>query len=368
MRNLILFILLINIGCSNIKFTEIPPINIELELTQPIIDEIDPLPNNNDNRDNTPQRTISFNKILDSGTKDVDFLLILDDSSSMLEDLKKLAQRLDLFIQSIENENIDWQMCLTTTRGSQQGPNKEFGKLVQWKNQNHSFVINKNTQNLDLIFEHTIQQLPIGGGFSGDERGIKAAYQHFQKYLNGENMENCFRQNSILAYILISDEDEASVAGQADRLKPSDSATALQPLTKEDDPIEFDLLLKSNERIYTFNSIIVRPNDIQCEKQQDLEVSPSHSGNFYAQLSHLSLGGIGNICDQDYWKSLIEFKNVILRSTQQLMLECQPNPKTIDLRINQAPNIHYQVQNDVLRFDQAISDGSTIELKYQCQQ
>ncbi len=362
MRHFIFIYLFLNLGCTKVQFKEIPPIDISM--TQPISDGESQLPSNNGN--NNSIRTITMNKILHSGTKEVDFLLILDDSSSMFEDLKKLASRLDLFIQSIENEDIDWQMCLTTTRGFQQGSEKEFGKLIQWKNQNNTYVINKNTQNLNLIFEQTVQQLPIGGGLSGDERGIKAAYQHFQRVLNGVNPEKCFRQNSILAYLLISDEDEASVAGQTQRLKQSDSATALQPLSNEDDPKEFDTLIKSSERIYTFNSIIVKPMDLQCEKIQDLETSPSHFGISYEQLSNISMGGIGSICDQDYWKSLSEFKKVILRSTQQLTLECLPNPSTVDVRIDHRQEFKYQIKDNMLRFDLPIPDGSYIELIYQC--
>lgn len=364
MRVITILLIIFQFGCTKVQFKQLPQ-DFNLTIPEPQIPE-DTNTNNGNNNGSPPIRTISLNKILHSGTKEVDFLLILDDSSSMFEDLKKLALRLDRFVQSIENEDIDWQMCLTTTRGIQQGSIKEFGKLSPWKNQNNSYVISKKTSNLNQIFEQTIQQLPIGGGLSGDERGIKAAYQHFQRILNGENLENCFRQNSILAYILISDEDEASVAGQAQRVKQTDSATALQPLTIEDAPHEFDMLLKSHERIYTFNSIIVKPNDRQCENTQDLEASPSHSGNFYAQLSQLSLGGIGSICDQDYWKSLIDFKNVILRSTQQINLECKPNPSTVDLRIDHRLVLKFQINDTLLRFDQAIPDGSLVELTYQC--
>ena len=64
----------------------------------------------------TPSKTITSTEVVAYGNKQVDFLLVLDDSNSMFPELAKLAARMSTFVNSLDASNIDWQMCITTTR------------------------------------------------------------------------------------------------------------------------------------------------------------------------------------------------------------------------------------------------------------
>src|SRR5207253_3446466 len=100
-------------------------------------------------------------------------------------------------------------------------------------------------------------------------------------------------------------------------LKPTDSPDAYQVLEKEDIPA--NLLIQAQNSFgknmrFTFNSIIVKPGDMACEKQQDADTSPSHPGRTYAVMSGLTDGGVGSICDLDYHGNLNTFKDKIVNS------------------------------------------------------
>src|SRR5690606_10224128 len=143
------------------------------------------------------------------------------DSNSMLPDLKKLSARLSTFVAGLEGGSIDWQMCFTTTRGYNTGGSLTHGPNLFWKNYNPApgtpqYLLRKGTANLNTIFTSTIDTLNIGGTNSADERGIKAAHDNFAAHKDHE----CYRPGAAVAVIVISDEDERSVGGDATKVKP----------------------------------------------------------------------------------------------------------------------------------------------------
>ncbi len=103
------FVTVLSTACAKMNFTEIPEQQKE-SIVNP-----------------TPNKTISSSEVVAYGNKQVDFLLVLDDSNSMLPELKKLAAHVSTFVNSLDASNIDWQMCITTTRGISSGGNLIYG-------------------------------------------------------------------------------------------------------------------------------------------------------------------------------------------------------------------------------------------------
>ncbi|MNK99834.1 hypothetical protein D3C87_1202500 [compost metagenome] len=314
---------------------------------------------------------MSYTEIVAAGNKQVDFLIVLDDSNSMLPELQKLAAKMSSFMTSIESSDIDWQMCLTVTRPL----SGDWGKPMTWKSYSPgsgvpSYLLKKGTANLDAIFNSTIAQVEIGGASSGDERAIKAAYENFTLgNPSSGRSHGCYRPGSALSVIAISDEDERSVGGDSSKVKANDSSTAYQPLETEDMPAN---LVSHSKNIFgqdvrfTFNSIIVKPGDNVCEAEQDTNTSPSHAGFVYTLMSQLTEGGIASVCEDDYSASLNTFKDKIVNSLNQLTLRCLPDASTLSIKVNGKKVSNYKVDKNVLKFSQSLVEGTKIDLKFDC--
>lgn len=311
-----------------------------------------------------PTKPVSSTEFVAAGNKQVDFLLVLDDSNSMLPELKKLSSRMATFVSFLEASQIDWQMCVTTTRAS------NFGKYLAWKNYTptggtSSYVLKKGTAGLNTIFTSTIDSITIGGGDSGDERAVKSAYVSFQ------NRGPCYRAGAAVSVIAISDEDERSVGGDSSKVKPNDAAGSYQPLEAEDMPTNLLARAQSsfgNNVRFTFNSIIVKPGDKSCEKEQDTATSPSHQGHIYTLMSAITDGGVGSICDADYSSNLNTFKDKIVNSLSQLNLECEPVEGSLKVWVNRKLISNYKREKKLLKFQKELIEGTRIDLVYECQE
>lgn len=348
-------LLMMTSACAKLTFTPVP---VEV---QDIASIAEP----------TPNKTIMKTEVVAYGNKQVDFLLVLDDSNSMLPELKKLSARMSTFVTSLDASNIDWQICLTTTRGVPSGgPTLQYGAPLNWNNYTPAsgtpvYLLKRDTPNLNTIFTSTIDSLTIGGGASGDERAIKATHDNF---LNA-NTHNCYRPGAAISVITISDEDERSVGGKSENVKSKDSATALQALESDDLPQTMLAQAKSKfgqDVRLTFNSIIVKPGDTSCEAEQDKDTSPSHAGHVYTEASQLTDGGVGSICDGDYGGNLNTFKDKIVNSLAALNLDCSADSKTLEVKVEGIKTSQLKLEGKTLKFAYPLIEGTKIDLKYDC--
>lgn len=347
-------------ACSQHRFTPITPTDSaslgETPVTVPETPLEPPVTS-------TPLTKITQEISVQRTQKDLDILLVLDDSLSMKPVLLRLAQRLSQFVRMLEQDGLNWQMCYTTTAGQPNGSKMEFGQNHTWKKQNGEALLKRGENNLDQIFYNTINSLIIGAELSGDERGLKATTEHLMKN------PNCYRPGASLAVILISDEDEGSVGGDIKRLKPEDTTASYQALTAEDQPeVRFNFIkskLTPNAQ-FTFNSIIVIPGDTKCESEQDLDEAPSYPGTFYQKMSELSGGGVGSICDNNYSRNLNLFKNRIVNTLKDVELECEPFKDKVDAKLNGNEFKKFKLNKKKIEFEEAIEEGSFLELTYEC--
>ncbi|WP_374074715.1 hypothetical protein [Bdellovibrio bacteriovorus] len=317
-----------------------------------------------------PSKTISSTEVVAYGNKQVDFLLVLDDSNSMLPELKKLSARMSTFVSSLDASNIDWQMCLTTTRGSTSGGTLIHGVPKNWTNYvpvagTPSHLLKKGTANLNTIFTSTIDNLTIGGTNSGDERAIKATHDNFKDSAS----YGCYRPGAAISVIAISDEDERSVGGDQRHVKPNDADGAFKEFEPEDLPqtmIDRAKTVFGEDVRFTFSSIIVKPDDKICEAEQDVDLSPSHFGHTYAEASRLTDGGVGSICDADYSSNLNTFKDKIVNSLSSLTLECEPRPESLKVKVEGLQVSGLKLDGKTLKFTYPLIEGTQIDLIYDC--
>ncbi|UYL08930.1 hypothetical protein B9G69_017985 [Bdellovibrio sp. SKB1291214] len=314
-----------------------------------------------------PTNAVSFSQVVGYGNKQVDFLVVFDDSNSMLPDLKKLAASLGDFVGSLETSGIDWQMCMTTTRAM----NNQWGFSADWTGYTPpsgtpAYLLKKGTANLTSIFENTVNAMAIGGTGSADERGLKATYNHFAL----ANSNGCYRAGAAVSVILVSNEDERSVGGDASKMKAGDAAGSLLPLEAEDMPDNVIAMAKQkfgNDIRFTFNSIIVKPNDKSCEAMQDAaSASPSHEGVIYDQLSVKTEGGVGSICDSSFATTLNTFRDKIVNSMTHMTLQCVPVAGSVKIGINGANFTQFKVEGNILKFNSALVEGTKIDLAFDC--
>ncbi|MGE5086877.1 MAG: hypothetical protein ACM3MG_11295 [Bacillota bacterium] len=357
-------------SCSKVMFRALPEEG-SASLVAPTptpspVPEPTPLPH-------VPEHTHS--ETVKPGNKQVDFLLVMDDSNSMLPDLKKLAASMSAFMSSLDAGQIDWQMCLTTTRALPSGGKSIWGLPLPWANYTPasgtpSTLLKKGAHNLNSVFTSTVDSLQIGGPNSGDERAIKATYENFAQGNPLAAINNgCYREGAAKSVIIISDEDERSVGGDKLKVKPKDARGAYQPLESSDLPETLFTMAHTvfgEDVRFTFNSIIVKPGDTACETTQDQDTSPSHPGSIYSEMSNLTSGGIGSICDHNFAASLNTFKDKIINSLSQITLQCDPDMSTLTVIVNGLLTTDYQISGNILKFASPLTEGTQLDLSYDC--
>ncbi|MES3037286.1 MAG: hypothetical protein V4736_05200 [Bdellovibrionota bacterium] len=317
-------------------------------------------------------RDVTFQTVVSTNNR-LDMLLIIDDSNSMLQDNKKLAERLAPFVNSLAGSSIDWQMCVTVTRALPVSGVQTWGASIVWSNYTPTtgvprWVLRPGGGDLNTIFTTTVNNIGAGWANTDDERGIKSTWWHlnYGDTRSGNN-SGCHRSDAAFAAIVISDEDERSVGGIA---TDQYYAGEYKPLENDDLPATVVKQVKDifgTAKRFSFNSIIVRPNDTTCYASQDAQGSKSHYGRKYAELSGLTGGGIGSICDADYSTNLNYFKGQIQDSIASFNLECAPVGNNVIATVTPpVAGLTQEIQGQTISFTPTIPTGRTLKLQYKC--
>lgn len=318
-------------------------------------------------------RDVSATTTVDPKNNKLDIVLVVDDSNSMLEDNLKLASKLQGFVSKLEGTQLDWQMCLTVTRAVN---TNAWGASTFWqtsdlKNDRSNYILKKGmytSSQLNNVFKHTMSFVGAGWAGSDDERAIYAMWYHIY---NGDykysDASGCYRRDSAVTYIIISDEDERSVGGDASQALYNGEYKALET---KDQPTEFVRAFKETfgaDKRFTVNSIIVQPGDTSCKASQDTATAKSHYGVKYKELSTLTGGGVSSICASDFGVNLDSFINNIQGSLSSLPLECPPYQGNVGVSFT--PNIGGMtttVQGSSLVFSKVVPVGTKVSVTYKC--
>lgn len=304
-------------------------------------------------------RAVDKTTAITAANNSLDVVLVVDNSISMLADNLRLAGRMVGFLSKLDTLGVDYQVCVTSTDVGVQN-----GSPIPWSGTG-SFVMNKNTPNKGSVFTNTITA--IGANGAGNEQGIK----NFSLMLSNHRNSGCFRDQAALTVIGISDEDEASIAGNTS-IDPD--GTSYQPLDALNYPTNLVSQVASTfntsnfTKAFVWNSIIVRPGDVACYNQQQAEdsIGVSFYGTFYNQLSGLTGGYVGSICDSDYTQNLNYISNVVTNTISSLTLECTPiGPVTVTTANNFSTTT--TVQGNKIFFNPVLPQAAQwVRLQYNC--
>ncbi len=311
-------------------------------------------------------RAMNLQKVVQATDNKVDIIVVVDDSKSMLPDNTKLGERLQGFVNDLSSSGIDWQICATVTHDQLANGNMYWGLSRNWVNYVGSpqWILKAGATDPYSIFTNTISAIGAGWENTDDERPLKAAFWHSEY----QRFNNCYRDGAALSVLVISDEDERSVGGDPSVVYFQNE---LKSLDADDQPHGYINKIKQlhtiNKRL-SVNSIIVKPKDAACMAAQDNDSLKSHAGYKLNELSQLTNGYVGSICDTNYSNNLYYFKDRIVNSLASIPLECTP-VGSIAITITPSMGaVSTSLQNNLLIFSPTIPAGRTVNIQYNCSQ
>ncbi len=131
-----------------------------------------------------------------------DLLLVIDNSCSMNDEQASLAANFSSFIQYASQQQVDWQIGVTTTDNE---PGGEQGRLVG--DGSNPKILTPNTPDVANKFKVKVN---LGTFGSGMEKGFEPALRALTAPLSGTDNAGFVRPEANLAVLVISDEEEQS--------------------------------------------------------------------------------------------------------------------------------------------------------------
>lgn len=276
--------------------------------------------------------------------KKVDILFVIDNSGSMEYEQKSMASRVRNFLDVVKG--LDWQIAVTTTDPVHKTLGD--GRLVPLYSKPGQYILNSSMNDTEArnILSSTLQRNETG---SGSEQGIYAAYRAIERSLSstGGNA-NFIRQDSQLAVVVISDEDESANGAK-------------------NDPANFIKFVQDqfgSQKSMSFHSIIARPNDTACLKGEGYS-----AGYRYEQISKMTGGVIGDVCAVDYAAQVQGIAEGVRKTLKSITLSCTPvvdaMRSILVLKDGQVYSGTRKMEGLNLVFDDMLPEGN-YEVYYSC--
>ena len=288
----------------------------------------------------------------------LDVLVVIDNSGSMKEEQKKLAEKLQPLLSQVRKSN--WKIGVVTTSRAE-------GCMRA--------IINKGDKNFEKAFEKAVN---AGINGSGSEQGV----------LQAKNALDCaespwLRDQSALAILFVSDEDNCQ--RKSFNFPTSGNFTIPVNYTnlgceKPIDSTEKDEFLAHLNNIRVVGESarvygIFSDPDNSCVGQlgQSGKNTASADGVQYKFLVDSTSGTHGSICDKDYTDTLSKISEdakTIL--TNSYLLTYEPDLTTIIVTVRLSDGsttslkhgVDYQVDGKKITFTTAPAKGSQITVEY----
>jgi hypothetical protein len=254
----------------------------------------------------------------------VDVLWVVDNSGSMAPHQANLARNFQAFISEFVRSAVDFRIGVTTTDLF-----ADDGRLREGR------VLSPQTQGIDAAFGQLVR---VGTGGSAFEAGLEAARRALERRL-GENQQ---------AYDAITRCQDACRPGAdavscRERCVADSSIAFLRPdaflfvvfVTDEEDKSAGDVrgyyrFFKTakgvgNDGMVTTAAII---GDVPTPKCED-----ATAGERYANLSGLTGGELGSICDAEFASALERLARNAVGLRRKFSLGAAPNVQTLQVRV-----------------------------------
>jgi hypothetical protein len=280
---------------------------------------------------------------INSSGRKLDIVIVDDNSPSMVEEQKKMAARFSTFLQHLNG--LDWQLGIITTDASSGKKPYQDGRLVPFVGAANTYAINPATPNLANVFSATVVRKEWG---SDQEEGIRAIFKMLQR------PENRFmlREQSHLATIIISDEDERS------------NGKKLKSYNTPENLLNTFTQLFGTTNTFSNHSIVLMPN---YDTRTCRQIGSHQYGATYARLSQLTGGTIGDICAGDYGDILKNIGNDARNKTFTAVLKCEPvGPVAVKLVPQPTSQIQHTLAGKQLTLSPYPPIGTHVEVTYFC--
>jgi hypothetical protein len=244
----------------------------------------------------------------------VDVLWVIDDSCSMVEEQDALARNLGVFLDYFLDSGTNWHMGVVTT-DVLTGTSGALESSAGYR------VLTNDTPYVEDVFEQLVR---VGVGGSGEERGLKAAFDALVKPSRELQITNrgINRENAALHVIVISDEDDQSTLEPEGHSGPWDSVTVS----------EFTSYLRNvkqdPETPVTFSSI-VGPDPGGCFGSGG---SAAPAAKYLAATA--GVGGLSfSICEEE-WAPILDSLGALTSGVRkEFFLSKVPVPGTIKVKV-----------------------------------
>ena len=293
-------------------------------------------------------RPVSENLKVDQARSETDILFVIDNSSSMRSEQRKISQRFDRFIEQIRG--LNWHIGITTTDPRNNQPWND-GKLHQFPNRDDFLTPALGEKEAQKLFAKHVKRKESGWD---TEVGIYATYRTIERYVEGRKQENrvlrrFYRPDAALAVVLVSDEDES-------RDGEKNKGNNLIKLVKD---------TWGQNKVFQFNSIIVHT-------QECLNGEGNIMGHKYERLSRKTNGIVGDICANNYSEILKDLGKGVANLQKVHELGCVAQDRDGDGRVdvkvtskNGSPIPGFTVDQSTVTFDTFLNPDN-YTFKYYC--
>ncbi|MBT4761383.1 MAG: hypothetical protein HOO06_06765 [Bdellovibrionaceae bacterium] len=278
-------------------------------------------------------RTPSFsllptaNTFLQSGddfNNKIDILWVIDNSGSMHSSQVNVADNFNFFIQDFITKNYDYNIAVITSEAylatiDDEPEMSKFRDGTDATSHTGYFVIDNQTPEIENNFLINIMQ-----GIAGD--GDERAFSSFKDALNNSLNAGFLREDSFLAIINVSDEDDFSHDGSEFKGKQYDYE-GLHTIQSYVDYLDELTASSGATRRYSFNSIHV------VTQECDDELPFPYKGIRYSELVAATGGVEGDICG-NFATTLEDISKNIIQLSTQFFLDREPILDTIVVLIN----------------------------------
>ena len=304
----------------------------------------------------------------------VDILFVIDNSSSMAQEHRNLADQFNSFLYDIKDVNYHLAVITTDISSSPNNPNRnkyfQDGRFIPigdrkfLRNENlgdrpskwaleafKTAIERKETKDCDRgkqpaesgdkydrLYDRKNQEAI--GCPSSDERGTYAV----KLAIENPSYRSFFRPEAHLMVIFLSDEDVRS----GEEYYNQEGLEYYQPLWEDEPETLIDRMYEifPKSKTYSFYSIIIPPGDERCLEEQNRYRADGpgsgrgYYGREYARLSkagklrehgNILRGEVISICSRNYSYQLR--KVAVSAQVSRVPLFC-PNPEEIDLYVN----------------------------------
>lgn len=263
-----------------------------------------------------------------TGNKNLDILVVVDNSGSMAEEQRNLGARLTPLLSAVEE--TDWRIAVTTTDPS--------GPCVR-------AAVGKGDVNAETAFRKAVQAGTMG---SGNERGVLTAVKALSA--SCQNFAGWMRDDSSLAVLILSDEDNCSDGTECRGEAHAKGDYLLDHLATMRVP-------GKNARVY---GILWHPTEPRASCPTAQQPAP-----IYADLVARTGGSWGSICDNDYTGTLSAIsQDMAVNLKTKFTLQQAPNAGSVAVTVDGVRRTDFTVSGNILELATPPRDGSIVKVSY----